>query len=114
MGAAQLVVAPGGWRGGLVALIAIFLPSLLLILGVLPFWDQLKTRPEARATLAGVNAVVVGVLAAALWNPVLMTAIRRPSDWALAAAAYVFLTVARMPPWVVVVGFAAVIGVFSR
>jgi chromate transporter len=113
VGAAQQV-APGGWRGGLVALIAIFLPSLLLVVGVLPFWDRLKSQPAARGALAGVNAVVVGVLAAALWNPVLMTAVRRPSDWALAAGAYVFLAVAKLPPWLVVVGFAAVIGLFSR
>ncbi|THD56403.1 chromate efflux transporter [Phenylobacterium sp.] len=113
VGAAQQV-APGGWRGGLVALGAIFLPSLLLVVGVLPFWDRLKTQPAARGALAGVNAVVVGVLAAALWNPVLTTAVRRPSDWALAAGAYVFLAVAKLPPWLVVVGFAGVIGLFSR
>jgi chromate transporter len=113
VGAAQQV-APGGWRGGLVALSAIFLPSLLLVVGVLPFWDRLKAQPAARGALAGVNAVVVGVLAAALWNPVLMTAVRRPSDWALAAGAYVFLAVAKLPPWLVVIGFAAVIGLFAR
>jgi chromate transporter len=112
VGAAQQV-APGGWRGGLVALVAIFLPSLLLVLGVLPFWDRLKTQPGARGALAGVNAVVVGVLAAALWSPVLTTAIQRPSDWALLAGAFVFLAVARLPPWLVVVGFAALVGVFS-
>jgi chromate transporter len=112
VGAAQQV-APGGWRGGLVALVAIFLPSLLLVLGVLPFWDRLKSQPGARGALSGVNAVVVGVLAAALWNPVLTTAIQRPTDWALLAAAFVFLAVARLPPWLVVVSFAALVGVFS-
>jgi chromate transporter len=113
VGAAQQL-APGGWRGGLVAIVAIFLPSLLLILGLLPLWDRLKGQPPARAAMAGLNAVVVGVLAAALWNPVLTTAIRRPSDWALAAGAYVFLAVAKLPPWLVVLGFAAMVGVFSR
>jgi chromate transporter len=113
VGAAQQV-APGGWRGGLVALTAIFLPSLLLILGVLPFWDRLKGQPAARAAMAGLNAVVVGVLAAALWNPVLHVAIRRPSDWLLAAGAYVFLAVARLPPWLVVLGYAAIFGVLPR
>jgi chromate transporter len=112
VGAAQHA-APGGWRGGLVALVAIFLPSLLLVLGVLPFWDRLKTQPGARGALAGVNAVVVGVLAAALWNPVLTTAVQRPSDWALLAGAFVFLAVAKLPPWLVVVGFAVLIGIFS-
>ncbi len=113
VGAAQQV-APGGWRGGLVAIVAIFLPSLLLVVGVLPFWDHLKTRPGARGALAGVNAVVVGVLAAALWNPVLTTTIKQPGDWALVAAAYVFLTVAKSPPWLVVLSFAAVVAVFTR
>jgi chromate transporter len=113
VGAAQQV-APGGWRGGLVALTAIFLPSLLLILGVLPFWDRLKTQPAARAAMAGLNAVVVGVLAAALWNPVLTTAIRRPSDWLLAAGAYVFLAVAKLPPWLVVLGSAAIFGLLAK
>jgi len=113
VGAAQ-TVAPGGWRGGLVSLVAIFLPSLLLILGVLPFWDRIKTLPAARGAMAGLNAVVVGVLAAALWNPVLTTAIRRPSDWALAAGAFVFLQVAKLPPWLVVLSFAGLVGVFGR
>ena len=95
------------------ALVAIFLPSLLLVLGVLPFWDRLKAQGWARAALAGVNAVVVGVLAAALWNPVLSTAIQRPSDWALLGGAFVFLAVAKLPPWLVVIGFATLVGVFS-
>ena len=112
VGATQQV-APGGWQGGLVALGAIFLPSLLLVVGVLPFWDRLKTRPGARGALAGVNAVVVGVLAAALWNPMLSTAIQRPGDWALAAGAFVFLFVARLPPWAVVVGLGILTGVFG-
>ena len=113
VGAAQ-DVAPGGWRGGLVALGSIFLPSLLLVVGVLPFWDRLKGRPAARGALAGVNAVVVGVLAAALWNPVLMTSIERPADWALLAAAFVFLAVAKLPPWLVVIGFSAATGLLLR
>jgi chromate transporter len=113
VGAAQSV-APGGWRGGLVALVAIFLPSLLLVVGVLPFWDRLKARPAARGAVAGVNAVVVGVLAAALWNPVLSTSIARPADWALLAAAFVFLAVAKLPPWLVVIGFSAATGLMLR
>ena len=113
IGATQ-VVAPAGWPGGLVALVSIFLPSLLLVVGVLPFWDRLKGRPGARGALAGVNAVVVGILAAALWNPVLTTSIERPSDWLLAIAAYLFLAVAQMPPWLVVLAFAGLVGVFSR
>jgi chromate transporter len=113
VGAAQ-TYAPGGWLGGLVALVAIFAPSLLLVLGVLPFWDRLKRYPQARGMLAGVNAVVVGLLAAALWNPVLTSTVQRPADWALIAAAWVFLSIARLPPWLVVIGFATATGVFTR
>jgi len=109
VGAAQ-GFGPRGVVGGLIALFAIFLPSLLLIVGVLPFWDRLKREAWARGALAGVGAVVVGLLAAALWDPVLKTAIARPADWALLAGAFVFLTVARLPPWLVVIGFATATG----
>lgn len=102
-----------GVLGGVLATLAIFLPSLLLIVGALPYWDQLKTVPAARAALAGVNAAVVGLLAAALWNPLLMTAVRNPGDWALVAGAFIFLAVAKLPPWAVVVMFAVGVGVFG-
>lgn len=105
---------PRGIVGGLIALFAIFLPSLLLVVGVLPFWDRLKRQGWARGALAGVGATVVGVLAAALWDPVLMTAIERPADWALLAAAFVFLQVAKLPPWLVVIGFAVATGWLLR
>jgi chromate transporter len=107
---AGLRYGPGGVTGGLIALFSIFLPSLLLITGVLPFWDRLKREGWARGLLAGVCATVVGVLAAALWDPVLMTTIRQPADWALVIAAFVFLQVAKLPPWLVVIGFALATG----
>ena len=107
-------MAPGGWCGGLVSLVSCFLPSLLLGSCTLPVWDRLKRQEGARAAMAGLNAGGVGILAAALWNPVLATAIHRTSDWALAAGAYVFLSVVRLPPWLVVLGFAALVGVFTR
>jgi chromate transporter len=113
VGASQ-AYAPAGWLGGLVAVLAIFAPSLLLVVGVLPFWDRLKGYPQARGVLAGVNAVVVGLLAAALWQPVLTSTVRRPADWALVAAAWVFLSIARLPPWLVVIGFAVATGVLTR
>ena len=113
VGAAQRY-GPGGVTGGLIALFSIFLPSLLLVTGVLPFWDRLKREGWARGVLAGVGAVVVGVLAAALWDPVLTATIKRPADWALVAAAFVFLQVAKLPPWLVVIGFAAATGVLMR
>ncbi|MET0274101.1 MAG: chromate efflux transporter [Phenylobacterium sp.] len=113
VGAAQ-TSAQNGWIGGLVALFAIFLPSMLLMVGVLPFWDRLKSRPSARGALAGVNAVVVGLLAAAFWDPVLTGAVQGTADVALVAAAFVFLAVARLPPWLVVIGFAVATGIWVR
>jgi len=113
VGAAQSY-GPRGVVGGLIALFAIFLPSLLLVTGVLPFWDRLKREGWARGFMAGVGATVVGVLAATLWDPVLMATIRRPADWALLAAAFVFLQVAKLAPWLVVIGFAVATGVFLR
>jgi len=113
VGAAQQV-APGGWWGGLVAIVAIFLPSLLLVPAALPFWGAIKANAGARGALAGANAVVVGLLAAALWDPVLGGAVQRLTDWALVAAAYVFLAVARLPPWLVVAGFAVATGLMTR
>lgn len=113
VGAAQ-DYAPGGWATGLLCVAAIFLPSLLLIPGVLPFWDRLKIEPTARGALAGLNAVVVGLLAAALWDPVLSSTVERPSDWLLVLAAWIFVSIARLPPWLVVIGFAVALGVWSN
>jgi chromate transporter len=109
VGAAQSY-GPRGVVGGLIALFAIFLPSLLLVTGALPFWDRLKRETWARGFMTGVGATVVGVLAATLWDPVLIDTIVRPADWALLAAAFVFLQVAKLPPWLVVIGFAAATG----
>lgn len=111
VGAAQSY-GPGGVIGGLIAVFAIFLPSLLLVVGVLPLWERVRRQPWAIGLSAGLGATVVGVLAATLWDPVLMTAVRRPADWALVAAAYVFLAVARAPPWMVVLGFALATALF--
>lgn len=82
------------------ALIAIFLPGLLLALGALPLWTWLSRHAAARAALVGINAAVVGVLAAALWRPVLSTAILAPVD--LAIAAFAFLLLLRLPPFAIV------------
>jgi chromate transporter len=104
--------AGGGWAAGVVALVAVYAPSILLVAGVAPFWDRLKLRPTAAGAVAGVNAAALGLLAAALWSPALAGAIERPSDWLLAVGAFVFLAVARLPAWIVVVGFAAAMGLF--
>lgn len=113
VGAAQ-TAAQNGWIGGLVAVTAIFTPSLLLVIGVVPVWDRVKASRGVRAAVSGACAVVVGVLAAALWDPILANTVGQPSDWALVAAAFVFLTVARLPPWLVVIGFGAATALFLR
>jgi chromate transporter len=93
---------PNGVLGASIALVAIFLPSALLTLGALPGLGTLRARPAARAALRGVNAAVVGVLLAALYDPVWTTAIRAPVDLALALVAFALLTLYRCPPWIVV------------
>lgn len=108
LGAAS-VVPPNGVAGGLICLLAIFLPSALLVVGVLPFWDSLRTRPSLRNALAGVNAAVVGLLAAAFYDPVWSSAILKPADFAVAVAAFLLLFAWRTPPWLVVL-FCAVAG----
>jgi len=98
-----------GVAGAIVALLAIFLPSALLVLGTLPFWSALRHRPNARRALAGVNAAVVGLLAAALYDPVFTRGITSPVALAIAVAAFVALTQWKAPPWAVVIA-AGVIG----
>jgi chromate transporter len=100
---------PNGWIGAIICLVAVFLPSFLLVFGALPFWAQLRERPAAQTALRGVNAAVVGLLLAALYRPVWTSAILRPVDFAMAATAFLLLTLWRAPPWLVVV-LAAVAG----
>lgn len=95
--------APNGWLGAAVALVAIFLPSFLLVAGALPFWGMLRGRDSFQAALRGVNAAVVGLLMAALYQPVWVSAIFSPVDAALALAAFGLLTLWRLPPWLVVI-----------
>lgn len=94
---------PNGWIGGLWCLLAIFLPALLLVGGTLPFWERLRALPAAQAALRGTNAAVVGILLAALYNPVWVEAIAGPRHFCLALAAFGGLVWWRMPPWLVVV-----------
>lgn len=96
-------VPPNGVAGATLALVAIFLPSFLMLIGVLPFWDALRARPAAQAALRGVNAAVVGLLAAALYTPVWTSAILSAADLALGLAAFGLLVWWRVPPWLVVV-----------
>jgi len=95
-------VAPNGWAGALLCLVAIFLPSLLLVLAALPHWQVLRQKRAARNAMAGVNAAVVGLLLAALYQPVWTSAILAPVDLALALAAFLLLVVWRVSPWIIV------------
>jgi len=104
LGASAGSTGLGGWAGGLLCLVAVFLPGLLLVAGALPFWAALRRRARAQAALAGVNAAVVGLLLAALYDPVWTAAIHGPRDAALALAALVALHAWKLPPWAVVLG----------
>jgi chromate transporter len=95
--------AAGGIPGAAVALVAIFLPGLLLVAGLLPFWDAFRRRPTAQAAMRGTNAAVVGVLGSALYNPVWSSAVDGPRDFAIVAVGFVLLMVWRWPPLAVVV-----------
>ncbi len=95
-------VGPGGACGAALAVIAIFLPGLLLVYGALPFWDRLRLKGHARGALDGVNAAVVGILGAALYQPVWTSAVFSPVDAALALLAFAALAVARLPVLLVV------------
>ena len=102
---------PNGVGGGLLALVAIYLPSFFLVWGVLPFWDRLRAVPSIRSALVGVGAAVVGILAAALYDPVWTSAVFEARDLALALVAFGLLVAWKLPPWSVVL-FAAAGGEF--
>ncbi|SEO58872.1 chromate efflux transporter [Nitrosovibrio sp. Nv6] len=93
---------PNGILGAVICLIAIFLPGMLLLAGVLPFWDDLRKRSGVQAAMAGANSAVVGILAAALYDPVWTSAILIPPDFAVAFVAFILLTVCKVSPWKVV------------
>ena len=78
------------------------LPGMLLVYGMLPFWGALRAYPAAQAAMRGTNAAVVGILGAALYNPVWTSAVLTPRDFAFALGGFLLLTVWKMPPWVVV------------
>jgi chromate transporter len=106
---------PNGWLGAIICLVAIFLPSFFLVVGALPFWEQLRHRRGAQAALAGVNAAVVGLLLAALYNPVWTAGITNTRDFALACTTFLLLFMWKAPPWLVVVlsaGAGAILRMF--
>jgi len=106
---AVMKTQPSGWLGAMLCLVAVFLPSFLLVFGALPFWAALRGEPRAQAALRGINAAVVGLLLAALYRPVWISAIMAPVDFALAIVAFLALALWKTPPWLVVV-LAAVAG----
>ncbi len=101
LGTAMGILDPW-WLGGLLALVAIFVPSFLLVWGVLPMWERLRGIAPVRRGLLGVNAAVVGILLAALYDPVWTSAVDAPEDFALGAVAFVLLAFWKTPPWLVV------------
>ncbi|MGO1290716.1 MAG: chromate efflux transporter [Brevibacterium linens] len=106
---ASMTTGPTGILGAGIALLAIFLPAGLLVIGILPFWERLRAWEPATAALTGVNAAVVGLLGAALYDPVFVAGITSPATLALAVAAFVASTMWKVPAWATVIG-AGLIG----
>jgi chromate transporter len=109
-------LSPNGIAGAALALVAIFLPGMLVLVGALPFWDALRRRSWAQAGMQGANAAVVGILASALYNPIWTSAVLTPLDFTLVSAGFLALVVWKAPPWIVVVALAvaaACLGAFG-
>ncbi len=94
---------PNGVAGSVIALVAIFLPGFLILIGVLPFWDRFRSMTRAQSLMQGANAAVVGILGAALYSPVFTSAVGDMRDFTLALACFVLLMVWKVPPWGVVI-----------
>lgn len=101
---AVLEPSPNGLVGAAIALVGIFLPGFLILLAALPFWANLRRTPAAQAALRGTSAAVVGILAAALYDPVWTGGVSSPIDMVIALAGFLALMLLRAPPWVMVVG----------
>jgi chromate transporter len=101
--AAYIGAIINGWQGALIATIAIFLPAFLLILGALPFWDQLRRNRNIKGAFMGVNAAVVGILISAFYEPIWTSAILTPIDFAFAAILFSMLMYWKVAPWIVVI-----------
>lgn len=123
-GAAQAVPGPlftlagylgqimGSFSGAAIAVIAMFLPSFLLVVGTLPFWAVIRTKPRIQAALKGVNAAVVGILLAALYDPVFTSAVHDPIDFVIVLISFTLLVFYKLPPWLVVI-ITAILGALS-
>lgn len=110
---ASMRESPNGWTGALLALIMIFLPSFLLVGGLLPFWDSLRRYERIQSALRGINAAVVGILAAALYEAMWRPAVAGPIDFAFALIAFLLLAGWSVSPWIVVLLGAAAAEVFG-
>jgi len=108
--AAYLGAVIGGWWAAVLCLVAIFLPSFLLVIGVLPFWEDLRRETWMQSALRGINAAVVGLLLAALYDPVWTSGITSASDFAIGIAAFLALVMWNVPPWLVVMLCAVAAG----
>jgi len=95
--------SPHGVAGAALGLIGIFLPGILILLGTLPFWETFRRRAGGQAIMRGINAAVVGLLGAALYNPVWTSSVKTPGDFGVALVGFVLLTVWRAPPLLVVI-----------
>jgi chromate transporter len=104
---ASMKSSPSGLIGGMICLLSIFAPSFLLVIGALPFWEQLRRNARMQTALAGINAAVVGLLLAALFTPVWTSAIHKPQDFGLGLVAFIALLFWKLPPWLVVVATGA-------
>ncbi len=102
--------SPSGWVGAGIALVAIFLPSFLLIVGVLPFWESLRRYAAMQRVMLGINAAVVGLLLAAFYDPVWTSAIHSTTDFCFAAFVFLLLVFWKFPPWLVVLLAAVATG----
>jgi chromate transporter len=100
---AVAIPSPHGIAGAAVGLIAIFLPGFLVLLGTLPFWDVFRRRVGAQAIMRGINAAVVGLLGAALYNPLWTSSVKSSADFAIALTGFVLLVAWRTPPLLVVI-----------
>lgn len=93
---------PNGFAGAAISLVAIFVPGILALIAALPFWESFRKRTWAQAVMRGINAAVVGLLGAALYNPVWTTSVGGPADFGLALVGFALLTVWQAPPLIVV------------
>lgn len=98
----EMDTGAAAWLSAAVALVAIFLPGILLLVAVLPFWGQLQQNTLIRAGVAGANAAVVGILAAALIHPIITSGITGIAPLLIAVGCFVLLMFAKLPAWAVV------------